>query len=39
MNDNAAQDALPFNKFTAEWLEIWVGKNAKSNDKLIQQHS
>jgi predicted ribosome quality control (RQC) complex YloA/Tae2 family protein len=39
-NESSNQDKLlPFNKFTVNGFEIWVGKNAKSNDKLIQQHS
>lgn len=40
LRDAAAEEkVLPFNKFTLNGFEIWVGKNAKSNDKLIQQYA
>ncbi len=30
---------LPYSRQFVEGYEIWVGKNAKSNDKLLQQYS
>lgn len=30
---------LPYSKQVVEGFEIWIGKNAKSNDKLLQQYS
>ena len=33
------QDPLPFNVFSYNDYAIWVGKNARNNDKLLQQHS
>ncbi|NJO03727.1 MAG: hypothetical protein HC880_20495, partial [Bacteroidia bacterium] len=32
-------DQFPFKKFSYEGFEIWIGKNAKNNDMLIQQYA
>lgn len=33
------KEHLPFNAFTYDGFDIWVGKNARSNDRMLQQHS
>lgn len=33
------KEHLPFNAFTYGGFDIWVGKNARSNDRMLQQHS
>ncbi|UII29975.1 NFACT RNA binding domain-containing protein [Fulvivirga ulvae] len=33
------KEHLPFNTFTYDGFDIWVGKNARSNDLMLQQYS
>ncbi|MBL6445238.1 DUF814 domain-containing protein [Fulvivirga sp. 29W222] len=33
------KEHLPYNAFSYDGFDIWVGKNARSNDRMLQQHS
>ncbi len=35
-SDNSSDDQGPFHTLTVEEYPVWIGKNAKSNDKLVQ---
>lgn len=35
IGDGKQKEPLPFRRFEIESFEIWLGKNAKSNDKLV----